>query len=392
MNQITDDLFEDMVKWRRHLHKHPELSNHETNTIQYIIEQLESFNGDFELIHPTSTSVIAKLKGTKPGKTVVLRSDVDALPIEEQTDLSFKSINDGVMHACGHDGHTAMLLAAAKVLVDKQDELTGEVWFLFQHAEELASGALEILKTGQLSNIDYIFGVHLNNNFPVGQYALAPGRMMSASDGFWIDIKGKGGHAAMPQTTTDAIYVGTQLINAFNQVVARQIDANDQAIISVTTFNSGFANNVIPDNAHLSGCTRSFSETTREYLHEKMKAIADNYALATDCQIEIKWQRGADAVINTPELTEEISSLIKNEIEDSEVIEIVPRMISEDFGSYLKEFPGNFLFVGSGNHNKGIDKALHHPEFTFDEEAMKYGAALHIQTALKMTKHQEALI
>ena len=212
---------------------------------------------------------------------------------------------------------------------------------------------------------------------------------MSASDGFSIDIKGKGGHEAMPHTTTDAIYVGTQLINAFNQVVARQVDANDQAIISVTTFNAGFANNVMPDNAKLSGCIRSFSEKTRIFLKEKMKTITDHFALVSDCNIEMKWQRGADAVINTPYLTEAVANLINEKIDDGKAVEIMPQMISEDFGSYLKEIPGNFLFVGSGNPEANIDKALHHPKFTFDEEAMKYGAALHIQTALKMSSYKE---
>ena len=389
MLEISDDLFNDMVKWRRHLHQNPELSYHETKTVEFIINGLKSFSTDFELVQPTPTSVIAKLKGKKAGKTVVLRSDIDALPITEQTDLPFKSTNDGVMHACGHDGHTAMLLAAAKTLAGSINEIEGEIWFLFQHAEELASGALEVLKSGELSNVDYIFGVHLNNNFPVGQYALAAGRMMSASDGFTIDIKGKGGHAAMPHTTNDAIFVGTQLINAFNQVVARQVDANDQAIISVTTFHSGFANNVIPDDARLTGCTRSFSEDTRTFLQEKMKTIANHYAEVTGCKIEIKWQRGADAVVNTAQITDAVSKLITDEIEGAEVVNIVPQMISEDFGSYLKNIPGNFLFVGSGNRTAGIDKALHHPEFTFDEEAMKYGAALHIKTALKMTRYKE---
>jgi len=389
MQQITDDLFQDMLRWRRYLHENPELSNHESNTVDYIIKELNSFDGNFELVQPTPTSVIAKLKGNNTGKTVVLRSDIDALPIDEQTDLSFKSSKEGIMHACGHDGHTAMLLAAAKALGEKNKEIDGQIWFLFQHAEELATGALEILSTGHLSEADYIFGVHLNNNYPVGQYGLSPGRMMSASDGFSIDIKGKGGHAAMPHTTKDVIYVGTQLINAFNQVVARQIDANDQAIISVTTFNAGFANNVMPDNAKLTGCIRSFSETTRNLLKEKMKTIADHFAIVSDCNIEINWQRGADAVINTPYLTEVVANLINENIDDGKAVEIMPQMISEDFGSYLKKIPGNFLFVGSGNPEANIDKALHHPKFTFDEEAMKYGAALHIQTALKMSIYKE---
>jgi len=373
---------EDIINWRRYLHAHPELSMHEVETAQFIYDKLVSFSPDLVIQRPTQTSVIARLKGGKPGKVLALRADIDALPIEEQTDLSFQSTREGVMHACGHDGHTAMLLGAARILIELQDKLHGEVVFIFQHAEELARGADEILDTGVLADVDYILGAHLYNQIPVGQFGLASGRMMSASDSFDISILGKGGHAAEPDQAQDLIHLGTEIVQSFSQLVARQVNANDQAIVSVTKFNAGSAYNVLPDQVQIAGCTRTFSDTTRDFIHHKMQGIVETLSILYGAKGVIAWGKGASSVINHSEVTDIVRTVIENYFGKEAVQILNPQMISEDFGSYLKEIPGNFLFIGSGNSKEGITYPLHHPKFTFDEQALLNGTLLHVMTAL----------
>ncbi|MFB7638306.1 M20 metallopeptidase family protein [Peribacillus butanolivorans] len=377
---------EDIINWRRYLHEHPELSMHEVETAQFIYEKLLSFSTDLLVQRPTQTSVIARLKGRKPGKVLALRADIDALPIEEQTDLTFRSTRKGVMHACGHDGHTAMLLGAVRILVELQDKLHGEVVFIFQHAEELASGADEILNTGVLKDVDCILGGHLYNQVPVGQFGLALGRMMSASDGFDIMITGKGGHAAEPDQAQDLIYLGTEIVQSFSQLIARQVNANDQAIISVTKFNAGSANNVLPDQVQIGGCTRTFSDTTREFILHQIQEIVETLSTLYGAKGTIEWTKGATAVINHSEVTDAVRAVIENNFGKDAVHILSPHMISEDFGSYLKEIPGNFLFIGSGNPKEGITYPLHHPKFTFDEQALLNGTLLHVMTALTLPR------
>ncbi len=375
---------EDIITWRRYLHEHPELSMQEAETAQFIHDKLSSFSANLVVQRPTPTSVIARLKGGKPGKVLALRADIDALPIEEQTDLTFRSTHKGVMHACGHDGHTAMLLGAARILVELQAELHGEVVFIFQHAEELASGADEILETGALADVDCILGAHLYNQIPVGQFGLAAGRMMSASDSFDITISGKGGHAAEPDQAQDLIYVGTEIVQSFSQLVARQVNANDQAIVSVTKFNAGSAYNVLPDHIQIGGCTRTFSDTTREFIHRQMQEIVETLAALYGATGTVEWTKGATAVINHTEVTDAVRTVIENNFGKEAIQTLNPHMISEDFGSYLKEIPGNFLFIGSGNSKEGITYPLHHPQFTFDEQALLNGTLLHVMTALTL--------
>lgn len=253
-----EGLAEQLVAWRRHLHRHPELSFQEENTARFVTDTLASFGG-LELSHPTPTSVVARLTGAKPGKILALRADMDALPILEENEFEFASGKPGVMHACGHDGHTAMLLAAARLLTERRDKLHGEIRFIFQHAEELPpGGAIELVEAGVMDGVDWVFGEHLASQLPVGQIGIAYGDMAASPDNFTIFIKGYGGHAGFPHRAVDTIAVGAQIVANVQHIVSRYTNPLDRLVVSVTQFTAGASHNVIPDTAILKGTVRSF--------------------------------------------------------------------------------------------------------------------------------------
>src|SRR5512140_846891 len=255
---------EQVITWRRHLHRHPELSFHEVNTAQFVADTLASFGG-LEVTRPTPTSVMARLVGgAGPGPVLALRADMDALPIVEANAHDFVSRTPGVMHACGHDGHTSMLLGAAKVLVSRRHELRGEIRFLFQHAEELyPGGASEMVKAGVLEGAAMVIGAHLWLSLPVGQVGVKTGALMASLNTFRITIVGAGGHAAIPQQTVDPIVIAAQVVTNLQQVVARNIDALASAVISVTQINGGTTTNVIPGTVEMAGTVRTFDAGLR---------------------------------------------------------------------------------------------------------------------------------
>ena len=248
---------DDVVGWRRHLHRNPELSFHEEETSRFVHATLLSFGG-LELSRPTPTSVVARLVGDHPGPTVALRADMDALPITEENDSEFVSRNPGVMHACGHDGHTAMLLGAARILSGMRDEISGEVRFLFQHAEETyPGGAEEMVRAGAMEGVDAVIGIHLWSGLPAGKVGIVHGPMMASPDTFEISVKGDGGHAAMPHQTVDAIAIGAQVVTNLQHVVSRETDPTENVVVSVTKFVGGTTHNVIPGTVEMTGMVRS---------------------------------------------------------------------------------------------------------------------------------------
>jgi len=389
----TTDSFESVtrqvVAWRRHLHQHPELSFQEHNTAQFVEEQLRRIPG-LEVTRPTATSVLATLRGTAgPGRTVLLRADMDALPIHEENDFDFASSTPGVMHACGHDGHTATLLGSAAVLSGMRDELTGEIRFIFQHAEELfPGGAEEIVSTGVMDGVDIAIGAHLDSQMPVGLVGVRAGAVMAAPDTFEIVIRGKGGHAAHPEETVDPVVIGAQVVTNLQHIVSRNRDPLEPLVVSVTQFHAGTADNVIPETAVLGGTVRSFDPKLRERAPQLIERIVRGVTEAHGASYDLKYQFGYRSVHNDTAITEELRQVVRNAVGEAALIEKKPTMGGEDFSAYLTKAPGSFFFIGAGNTDSGITAPHHHPRFTVDEEALGIGLRVMVEAARHFTKTQ----
>jgi amidohydrolase len=384
IHDLIDDVKDEVIGWRRFLHKYPELSFQEEKTAQFVYETLQTF-GDLEISYPTNTSVMARLIGQQPGKVIALRADMDALSIQEENDFDFVSQNSGVMHACGHDGHTAMLLGAAKILTKLKDQIKGEVRFLFQHAEELPpGGAQEMVKAGVLEGVDMIIGCHLMSTLPLGKIGLSYGPMMAGADTFQISVVGKGGHASQPELTIDPIAIGTQVVTNLQQIVSRNLDAHEPLVISVTQFQAGSAINVIPSRVSIGGSVRSFNQELREKIPTFIERIVKGITEAHGATYEFEYQFGYAATINDEEITRLIDEVVC-ELFSEESREIIkPIMGSEDFSAYQKVVPGSFILIGAGNEEKGIIYPHHHPKFTIDEQALQYGVKLFTHGTMKL--------
>jgi amidohydrolase len=375
---------EEVIGWRRHLHRNPELSFEEEETSRFVYETLESFGG-LELSRPTLTSVVARLVGEGPGRVVALRADMDALPIEEENDFEFASRNPGVMHACGHDGHTAMLLGAAKILVGMREEINGEVRFLFQHAEELyPGGAEEMVEAGVMEGVDAIVGIHLWSGLEVGKIGVVYGPMLAAPDTFEISINGRGGHAAMPHQTADAIAIGAQVVANLQHVVSRNVDPLENVVVSVTKFAGGTTHNVIPGTVEMVGTVRTLDEEVRAKVPETMERIIGGVTAAHDASYEFEYQRGYRPVVNDEEVTRVVEETVREVFGERALEMMSPIMGGEDFSAYQQVVPGTFVFVGAGNEAKGITYPHHHPRFTVDEDALENGVKMHVNVAFEL--------
>lgn len=368
----------DVIKWREHIHQNPELSYNEVNTSNYVAELLKSF-GNIEVTRPTKTSVIGILKGSKPGKTVAFRADMDALPVQEETGLAFSSKNNNISHACGHDAHTAMLLGTAKTLSTMKSQIKGTVYFLFQHAEEQApGGALEIIESGALKNVQTFFGMHVLPNYPVGHIGILPdGAASTTLDSFNLTINGKGSHGSMPQLSIDPIVVGAEIVNTLQTIVSRNITPGEMAVVTVGKFQSGNASNVIPDKAELAASIRTISDPTREFVENRIRTIIENVTKAHVATYDLEYIKSFPAIQNDKELNAKakasaIKALGKDFLFDA------PRMTaSEDFSYYNKIAPTCFMVLGVGN---GV--ANHNPKFNLDEKALNNGVKAQVQTIL----------
>ncbi len=384
MHDLIEDVKDEVIGWRRYLHKYPELSFQEEKTAQFVYETLQTF-GDLEISRPTKTSVMARLIGQQPGKVIALRADMDALPIEEENDFDFVSQNPGVMHACGHDGHTAMLLGSAKILTQFKDQMKGEVRFLFQHAEELfPGGAQEMVKAGVLEGVDQVMGIHLAATVEVGKIGLCHGPATSGSDTFDIKIQGKGGHSSEPHLTIDPIAIGSQVINNLQHIVSRNRDPLEKLVVSVTKFQSGTAYNIIPDTAILSGSVRSLDPELRQQVPSLIKRIVKGVTEAHHASFEVDYHFGYSSVVNDDRVREAIEETIMDVWGEDTLLRLPALMSGEDFSAFSNEVPGCFIFVGAGNQNKGIIYPHHHPRFTIDEDALEIGVELFVQSAFKL--------
>jgi amidohydrolase len=385
-DDLVEDVRAEVVGWRRHLHRNPEVSYHEEATSRFVYETLESFGG-LELSRPTKTSVVARLvgEGAPRGRTLAIRADMDALPIQEENDFEFASQKPGVMHACGHDGHTAMLLGTAKILSEMRDRIRGEVRFLFQHAEELSpGGGEELVEAGVMDGVDLVIGAHLWSQLPLGKIGVTYGPMMAAPDIFEVTIEGKGGHAAMPHQVVDSIAIGAQVVTNLQHVVSRETDPIDDVVVSVTKFSGGTTHNVIPGTVEMVGTIRTLDPEVRERVPELMERVIKGVTEAHGASYKFRYKPGYRPVINDEEVTRVIEETVKAVFGEGALEIMPPNMGGEDFSAYQQRAPGTFFYVGAGSEEKGIVHPHHHPRFTIDEDALGYGMKMFVNATFRL--------
>jgi len=367
-----DELFEKMVEDRRYLHQHPELSFQEKETAAFICKRYDELNIPYRS-HVGGYGIVAKIEGGKRGKTVALRADFDALPIQEENDVPYKSKVDGVMHACGHDGHTATLLGIAEAVLPFKDELEGSIVFLHQPAEEYApGGAKPMIEDGALDGVDAVFGTHLWADALPGTLLTAPGPLMAGADRFEVTFRGKGGHGAKPHQTKDPIVMLGQAIMELQQVVSRRVDPLQPAVLTIGQVEGGNAFNVIPSTSKITGTVRIFDTSVQDLMIEEMEKIIRGITVGYDAEYEFNYTKGYPPVINHER---EANFYLQEGTQIPGVHEVIhtePSMGGEDFAYYLQERPGTYFFTGA--QLKGHHYPHHHPKFDFDEKAMPIAA------------------
>jgi len=373
-----------VLQWRRYLHENPELSYKEYSTSDYVYSQLMSF-GNLEITRPTKTSVLAILKGDLPGKCLALRADMDALPIQEETNLPFASKVPGVMHACGHDGHTAMLLGAAKILSTLKHSVKGEIRFIFQHAEEVfPGGAKEMVAAGVIEGVDQIVGLHLFSMLPTGKIGICSGPLTANSDTFDLEIIGKGGHSSQPQDSINPILIGAQITNLLHQIVPQKVDAKERAVIAVTEFSAGSAKNIIPNRSLLGGSVRTFSQDIRELIAKQIEIQVKHFTAVHGADYKFEYHYGYSSVVNDEQLTSLIENIIRESLGPEYILRIDPIMGGEDFSAFLAEVPGVFIGIGAAFEDESLNYPHHHPKFAIQEDSLEVGLKVLVHTALTL--------
>ena len=374
IHQAAQNLKDDTIATRRDFHQHPEIAFEEVRTAGIIADKLRDLGLD-PREGVGKTGVVATLDTGKPGKTVLLRADIDALPVPEEKDVPYRSQTGGKMHACGHDGHTAVLLSTAKILTDMKDELSGKLVFVFQPAEEIVRGAAAMLEDGALKDItpDASIGLHLSSMNPTGTVGVRSGPAMAAADSFRFVIKGKGGHAAMPHQTIDPVVAASSIVMNLQALVSRETDPVDQSVISVTSISGGTAFNIIPEAVELKGTLRTFDAGTRARLTERVKEVVQGISTTLRCELETEWISGSPAVVNDDAMTRRFRRVAS---EVTTVVDMPQIMGGDDMALWLNEAPGCYFFVGAANPDKGSDFPHHHPKFDIDEDALPLAVEL----------------
>ena len=363
---------------RRDFHMHPELGFNEIRTSKIIAKKLSSYGLDVQT-GVGKTGVVGTLTGSGSSKTIALRADMDALPIQETGDLPFKSVNDGVMHACGHDGHISMLLGAAKILASMKDKINGTVKFIFQPAEEGGGGAQYMIEDGVLAGVDEIYGAHLWNYQKYGTIGVRPGPIMAAADLFEIIIEGKGGHGATPHGTVDAIIVASQIIQSLQTIVSRNTNPLESAVVTIGKINGGYNFNVIADKVNLQGTTRAYTEQNRQLIKTRMNELLDGIGSAFNATITLDYKDGYPPVINNDECAKKLLDAAAKVVGDGASTPYLS-MGGEDFSYFINEKPGCFFFIGSCPKNSEPLSTPHHcSHFDIDEEALLVGANTFVQ-------------
>lgn len=368
----------EFIEVRHHLHAHPELSYQEFETSGYVQARLKEFGIPFEI--KATTGVIGLIKGKNPGKRIIaLRADMDALPIKEENDIAYKSKNEGVMHACGHDVHTTCLLGAAKILNELKNEWEGTVKLIFQPGEEKNPGGASLLiNEGVLDNPkpSSIFGLHVHPGLSIGKMSFRGGKVMASADELYITIKGKGGHAASPHQCIDPILIASHLIISLQQIVSRNNNPHNPTVLSITSFQGGATTNVIPNEVKLKGTLRAMNEEWRFKAHDLIKRMCNDLVHSMGGELDLLIDIGYPSVYNNESLNELARKKAEEYAGGKNVEETEPRMGAEDFGYYTQEIPGCFFRLGVMNEKKGITSGVHTPTFNIDESAIETGMGM----------------
>ncbi|WP_430790378.1 M20 metallopeptidase family protein [Virgibacillus flavescens] len=376
---------EEIIHTRRHLHQHPEVSNEEVETSKLIQVKLTEYGIPFESGF-AKNGVLGIIKGSKPGKTVALRADMDALPIQELNDHDFISTHANAMHACGHDAHTSMLLGAGYILQQMREEIHGTVLLVFQPAEENSpiGGASVMMDDGVFDTYkpDVIYGQHVWPNLPVGTMGIRDTKMMGATDRFKLKIIGNGGHASMPHQTCDAIVTAGHMITALQTVVSRNVDPLEPSVISIGKINGGYTHNVIADQVVLEGSIRSYSTEVKKTLKGRFHKIVEQTADMFDSDVEIEYFDGYPATINTPKWAAVARKSAQSVLGDAATPTVEPSLAGEDFSRFLEAYPGAFIWLGTQIDNKEEQRPLHDPRFKLNEDALQHGSAVLVQIAI----------
>jgi amidohydrolase len=383
----ANDLFEYTQALRRDFHCHPELGFKEFRTASIVARELAALGLEITT-GIAETGVVALLEGEQPGPVALLRFDMDALPIMEQTGAEYASLTPGVMHACGHDGHTAIGLTVARLLHTHREELAGTVKLVFQPAEEGLGGAPRMIEAGVLQNPrpDFSLALHLWNEKALGWLGVASGPTMAAAEIFKLRLVGKGGHGAVPNLAIDPVVAAAQLVSSLQTIAARNVSPLQSAVVSVTTIHGGDAFNVIPSQVELTGTIRTFEPLVRQRVLERFHELVMGLAEAFNCQADVEVQSITPAVVNDPRVANRLQSVVENLFPESDLDNQYSTMGSEDMSFFMQEIPGCFFFIGSANPEKGLDAAHHHPRFDFDERALPQAAALMASAAVELLK------
>ncbi len=367
-----------LVEWRRQLHQKPELAFGEKLTSQFVSQKLQAWG----IEHQTGiakTGIIAIIPGKGQGKVLAIRADMDALPIQELNEVPYRSLHDGLMHACGHDGHTAIALGIAYYLHQHPDTFTGTVKIIFQPAEEGPGGAKPMIEAGVLKNpdVDAIIGLHLWNNLPLGTVGVRPGALMAATECFNCKILGKGGHGAMPHQTVDSVVVAAQIVNALQTIVARNVNPIDSAVVTVGELHAGTKHNVIADTAMMGGTVRYFNSNYEGFFQQKIEQIIAGICQSYGARYELEYYPQYPPVINDTRMAELVRSVAEEVVETpAGIVPECQTMGAEDMSFFLQQVPGCYFFLGSANSEKNLDYPHHHPRFDFDETALAMGVEI----------------
>ncbi|WP_029688741.1 M20 family metallopeptidase [Thermoanaerobacter sp. A7A] len=378
----AEKIEKEVIELRRKIHMYPELGFEETKTSEVVYDYLKNLGIEVKRI--AKTGVVGTLKGNG-SKTIAIRADMDALPIQEENDVEYASQIPGRMHACGHDVHTAILLGTAELLANMRDKLKGNVKFIFQPAEETTGGALPMIEEGVLENpkVDAIIGLHVDPELQVGQIGITYGKAYASSDMIDIIVKGKSSHGAEPHKSVDAIVIAANIVNILQTVVSRKANPLSPIVLTIGTIEGGYARNIIADKVRMSGIIRMMEEEKRDEIVEMVEKICDNTAKVMGGEVEFRRTRGYPCLVNHKGMTDLIKETAFPLLGEGNVIEVAPTMGVEDFAYFLQKVPGSFYKLGCGNKEKGIDKPIHNNQFNIDEECIKIGLAVHVSTVLK---------
>lgn len=386
ISQEIESHYSEMIDIRRYMHQHPELSFHENNTKEYIYNQIKGLGFDIKR-DVGGNGLTARLQVNDDYPTIALRADFDALPLEDGKDVPYKSKTPGVMHACGHDAHTAMLITTAHIMAEHKDELPVNVVFIHQHAEEkIPGGAKSMVEAGALDDVDYVYGIHVSSAYPVGMLSYSYGYKHAGADSFTIKVQGSGGHGAAPHESIDPVVASASLIQQLQTITSRSIDPLKSAVVTAGMFNAGVAFNVIPDSAEISGTVRTFEKGVKDIVISRLNGILKGIESSFNVTCTLDYQDGYPPVLNDSNEMKRILKCQQDNQYVKELNEVEPSMGGEDFAYFLQEKPGAFYNIGTQNKETGADYPHHHPLFDIDEEGMKVGVESFLKLALNFNR------